>query len=51
MSRVLTAKMIAVELSSILSGIILLGSLHASEDEKANDPDDSEADNCEYSSY
>ena len=51
MSRVLTAKMIAVEFSSILSGIILLGSLHASEDEKANDPDDSKADNCEYSSY
>jgi len=32
MSRVLTARMIAIELSSILSGIILLGSLHASED-------------------
>jgi len=47
----LTAKIIGVELSSVSSGTILLGSLHASEDEKANNPDDSEADNCEYSSY
>jgi len=47
----LTARTIAAELSSISLGTILLDSLHASEDETANDPQDSEADNCEYSSY